>query len=130
MRAPRILLLTNDPKLEDSVAQILRQSGGLGYLAESADDAMQIVCGVGQVLDLAVIDFESGPHGMTLLAAINACREHLPVIVVTHNDEKHVEALAYANGAAACWSKPISSARLTAALNQCNHERYQSALVA
>jgi CheY-like chemotaxis protein len=130
MKTPVLLLLTNDPKLEDSVAQVLLQTGGLSHLAHSADDAIQIVCGVGRDLDLVMIDFESGPHGMTLLSAINACREDLPVIVVTHDDEKHVEALACANGATACLPKPISSAQIAEAINQCNHARYQLALVA
>ena len=102
MKTPTILLLTNDPKLEDCVAHVLQQSGGLSHLAHSADDALQIVCGTGRDLDLAVIDFESGPHGMTLLSAMSMCREDLPVIVIAHDDEKHVEALAYANGAVAC----------------------------
>jgi DNA-binding NtrC family response regulator len=129
MKTPVLLLPTNDPKLEDSVAQVLLQTRGLSHLAHSADDAMQIVCGVGRDLDLVMIDFESGPHGMTLLSAINACCEDLPVIIVTHDDEKHVEALAYANGATACLPKPISSARIAGAINQCNHARYQLALV-
>ena len=71
MKTPIILLLTNDPKLEDCVAHVLRQSGGLSHLAHSADDALQIVCGTGRELDLAVIDFESGPHGMTLLSTMS-----------------------------------------------------------
>ena len=33
---------------------------------------------------------------MTLLSAISTLREDLPVIVITRDDEKHVEALAYA----------------------------------
>ena len=40
---------------------------------------------------------------MTLLSAISMLREDLPIIVITRDDEKHVEALAYANGAAACF---------------------------
>jgi CheY-like chemotaxis protein len=49
---------------------------------------------------------------MTLLGAINMCRKDFPVVVVTRDDEKHVEALAYANGAAACLPKPVSVAQL------------------
>ena len=128
MKTPTILLLTNDPKLEDCVAHVLRHSGGLGHLAHSADDALQIVCGTGRDLDLAVIDFESGPHGMTLLSAISMCREDLPVIVIAHDDEKHVEALAYANGAAACLPKPISAAQFAEAMSQCRPAQRQLAI--
>jgi DNA-binding NtrC family response regulator len=129
MNKPVTLLLTNDPELEDSVAHALRQSAGLSHLAHSASDALQIVCGVGQDLDLAMIDFESGPHGMTLLSAIIACREDLPVIVVTHDDEKHVEALAYANGATACLPKPVSAAQLINAMERCRGFQHQLAFV-
>ena len=128
MKIPIILLLTNDPKLEDCVAHVLRQSGGLSHLAHSADDALQIVCGTGRELDLAVIDFESGPHGMTLLSAMSMCREDLPVIVIAHDDEKHVEALAYANGAVACLPKPISAAQFAEAMNQCRRAQRQLAI--
>jgi DNA-binding response OmpR family regulator len=118
MKTPTILLLTHDPKLEDCVAHVLRQSGGLSHLAHSADDALQIVGGTARELDLAIIDFESGPHGMTLLGAMSMCREDLPVIVIAHDDEKHVEALAYANGAVACLAKPLSATQLVGAIRE------------
>jgi DNA-binding response OmpR family regulator len=130
MKTPTILLLTNDPKLEDCVARVLQQSGGLSHLAHSADDAFKIVCGTGRDLDLAVIDFESGPHGMTLLSAMSMCCEELPVIVIARDDKKHVEALAYANGAVACLPKPISAAEFAEAMNQCRRAHYQLTLVA
>ena len=80
--------------------------GGISHLTRDAGDALEIICGVHD-LDLAIIDFEHGPHGMTLLSAISALREDLPVIVITRDDEEHVEALAYANGATACFqSRP------------------------
>jgi CheY-like chemotaxis protein len=91
---------------------------------------LQIVCGVGRDLDLVLIDFESGTHGLALLSAISACREDLPVVVITKNDEKHVEALAYANGAKACLPKPVSPAQIAEAMNQCKHIHYQPAPVA
>ncbi len=56
---------------------------------------------------------------MTLLGAINACRNDLPVIVVTCDDEKHVEALAFANGARVCLVKPVTPARIARAIKQC-----------
>ena len=98
MKTPVILLLTNDNGLEDLVADALSAIGGVSHLTRDAGDALETVCGVHD-LDLAVIDFEHGPHGMTLLSAISTLREDLPVIVITQDDEKHVEELAYANGA-------------------------------
>ena len=49
---------------------------------------------------------------MTLLSAISTLREDLPVIVITRDDEEHVEALAYTNGATACFSKPAVTTQL------------------
>jgi DNA-binding NtrC family response regulator len=130
MKTTVMLLLTNDPGLEESVAQALVQIGGLSHLTRCERDALRIICTVGQDLNLAVIDFEQGPHGMTLLSAINSCCEHLPVIVITRDDEKHVEALAYANGATACLPKPVSAAQLADPMKQCRQPQHQLALVA
>jgi DNA-binding response OmpR family regulator len=128
MKIPVVLLLTNDPQLEEAVAETLVENGGVSHLANDPGDALQLVCGLGRHLDLAIIDFDHGPHGMTLLGAINMCREDFPVVVVTRDDEKHVEALAYANGAAACLPKPVSVAQLTDAMRQCCRPQYQLAL--
>jgi CheY-like chemotaxis protein len=117
MKIPVMLLLTNDSELEDSVAEALLQLGGVSHLSRHAGDALETVCGVHD-LDLAVIDFEHGPHGMTLLGAINACREGLPVIAITREDDKRFEALAYANGATACFSKPVSATQLAVAIRE------------
>jgi DNA-binding NtrC family response regulator len=111
MKTPVILLLTNDNALEDSVADLLSEIGGVSHLTHGAGDALEIICGV-QDLDVAVIDFEHGPHGMTLLSAISTLREDLPVIVITRDDEEHVEELAYANGAMACFPKQAVATRL------------------
>jgi DNA-binding NtrC family response regulator len=117
MKTTVMLLLTNDGELEDSVAEALLQLGGVSHLTRDAGDALQTVCGVHD-LDLALIDFEHGPHGMTLLSAISMVREDLPVIVITRHDDKHVEALAYTNGATSCFSKPVSVTQLASAIRE------------
>jgi DNA-binding response OmpR family regulator len=128
MKTPVVLLLTNDLQLEEAVAETLVENGGVSHLASDPGDALQLVCGLGRHLDLAIIDFDHGPHGMTLLGAINMCREDLPLVVVTRDDEKHVEALAYANGAAACLPKPVSVAQLADAMRECRRRQSQLAL--
>jgi CheY-like chemotaxis protein len=110
-----MLLLTNDNELEDAVAQALLDLGGVSHLTRDAGDALETICGVHD-LDVAVIDFEHGSHGMTLLSAIGVLRENLPIIVITRDDDKHVEALAYANGATACFPKPVSVTQLASAI--------------
>jgi FOG: CheY-like receiver len=111
MKTPVILLLTNDNGLEDLVARALSEIPGISHLARDAGDALEIICGV-RDLDLVIIDFEHGPHGMTLLNAISTLREDLPVIVITQDDEKHVEEVAYANGATACFAKQAVATQL------------------
>jgi CheY-like chemotaxis protein len=127
MKTTVMLLLTNDSELEDAVAEALLELGGVSHLTRDAGDALEAVCGV-HGLDLAVIDFEHGPHGMTLLNAISMLREDLPIIVITHDDEKHVEALAYANGAIACFSKPVSTTQLGAVIREFCGPRVERAL--
>ena len=122
-----MLLLTNDNELEELVADALSGIGGISHLTRDAGDALETICGV-RDLDLAIIDFEHGPHGMTLLSAIRMLRGDLPVIVITHDDEKHVEALAYTNGATACFSKPVSTTQLVATIGELCVPRVERAL--
>ena len=127
MKTTVMLLLTNDSELEDAVAEVLLELGGVSHLTHDAGDALETVCGVHD-LDLAVIDFEHGPHGMTLVNAISMLRGDLPIIVIAHDDEKHVEALAYTNGASACFSKPVSTTQLMAAIRKFCGPRVEQAL--
>jgi len=45
-------------------------------------------------------------------------REDLPLIAITRDNDKHLEALAYANGATACFPKPVSTTQLVAAIRE------------
>ena len=111
MKTPVILLLTDDNGLEDLVADALSEIGGVSHLTRDAGDALETI-GSANDLDIAIIDFEHGPNGMTLLNAISTLREDLPVIAITCDDEEHVGALAYANGATACFSKQAVATQL------------------
>jgi DNA-binding NtrC family response regulator len=126
MKTPVILLLTNDNGLEEMVAHALSEIGGVSHLTRDAADALETISGVHD-LDLAVIDFEHGPHGMTLLSAISTLREDLPVIVITCDDEKHVEELAYANGATACFSKQAVATQLANTIRELCKPRLEQA---
>jgi DNA-binding NarL/FixJ family response regulator len=50
-------------------------------------------------------------------------REDLPVIVITRDDEEHVEALAYANGATACFSKQAVATQLAKTIRKLSEPR-------
>jgi len=117
MNTPVMLLLTDDIELEELVADALSEIGGISHLTRDAGDALETICGVND-LDLAIIDFEHGPHGMTLLSAISTMREDLPVIVISRDDIEHVEALAYANGATVCLSKQAVATQLKNTIRQ------------
>ena len=124
MKTPVTLLLTNDNELEESMANALSEIGGISHLARDAGDALETICGVND-LDLAIIDFEHGPHGMTLLGVISELRDDIPVIVITRDDERHVEGLTYANGATACVSKQAVKAQLADTIRQLCPSRLQ-----
>ena len=117
MKTLIMLLLTNDNELEELVAHALSEIGAISHLTHDAGDALETICGVDD-LDLAIIDFEHGAHGMTLLSAISTLRETLPRIVITHDDEEHVQALAYANGASACLSRQAVATQLAKTIRQ------------
>jgi DNA-binding NtrC family response regulator len=117
MKTPIMLLLTNDNDLEESVADALSEICALSHLTRNADDALEIICG-GDDLDIVIVDFEHGPQGMTLLRAIRMLRENVPVIVITRDDEEHVQALAYGDGATACLSKQAVATQLTNTIRQ------------
>jgi FixJ family two-component response regulator len=120
MKAPVLALLTNDHNLAKCVDLVLLRTGGLSHRAQSANDVLDLVCTIGQNLDLAVIDCEHGPHGLTLVDAISTRRRGFPVIVVTGPGEETIEALAYASGATVCLSKPVSASQLAEAMKQCH----------
>ena len=123
MKIPLTLLITNDDGLEDLVAEALSEMGGVSHRTSDPGDALEAVCGA-QDLDVVLIDIDQGPHVITLLNAIKRCRQNLPVIAITRDDDEHLQALAYANGAAACFPKPISAMRLAAAI--CKLRRLKS----
>jgi len=98
------LLLTHDADFETIVTESLKESGAEILVTHNVDHALEIGCQRGAELDLAVID-RSDCHAVTLLNAIHACRQNLPVVVVTSGESCHCAAIAYANGAAACIAK-------------------------
>ena len=112
MKPRLILLLTGDSEFQEVLTQALRGNDTTVLVSHTIENALQMVCARGQELEMAVIDFADGCHGMTLLRAIKACRADLPIIVVTSSDLYHAAALAYANDVKACLAKPITGAEL------------------
>ncbi len=116
INAPLVLLLTRDCSFEKTVSEALHNAVVL--IARDVDEALQDISAHSHELNLVVIDFDDGCHGMTLLSAINKCLEKLPVIVATLSDTYHAAAVGYANGAAACLAKPITATELEIVIRQ------------
>ena len=121
-----ILLLTRDRDLEKTLTEAVLATGpAIILIARTVGDALQIVCVRGRELDYAVIDFDDGCHGMTLLSALQTCRPELPMIVVTSKDVYHAAAVAYANGVAACLAKPISASDLEMVIRELRNPKLE-----
>ena len=113
MNTRLILLLTHDREFENLLTEAVIATGpALILVARTVGDALRIVCTRGRELDFAVIDFDDGCHGMSLLSALDTCRPGLPVVAVASQDVYHAAAVAYANGVAACLAKPIGASDL------------------
>ena len=111
MKRHLVLLLTRDFTFEGELQKALPSDSNI-LVTRNVGDALQVVCACRDDLDLVIVDFDHGCHGMTLLSAIRIMDEHLPIIGVTSVDAYHATAVAYANGAAACVAKPITAAEL------------------
>jgi DNA-binding response OmpR family regulator len=116
--------------VEEAMGEALLETDGIICLAHTSDDAMRIVCSNASELELAVIDFDHGSNGMTLISAINTCADHhVPILVLTPPGEEHGRFVARANGAAECLAKPISAAQMAKAIINCR-PKWELALVA
>lgn len=117
-KAQVVLLYTRDGGFGGIVGEALSGTGTIVLVARTVADALQIVCQRGRELAFAMMDFDGGCRGMTILSAIHTCFEKLPILVTTSKDAEHVRAVALANGARACLSKPTVSARLANAISE------------
>jgi DNA-binding response OmpR family regulator len=131
MSTSLILLLTLDPMVKAAMAGALLREGGISCLARTSGEAMRIVCSKGGELELAVIDFDHGSNGMTLMSAIDACaNHHLPIVALTRAGEEHARFVALANGAAECLAKPVSAQQLAKVIISYRPKSWELAQVA
>ena len=125
MKPRLVLLFTRDRAFDQLVSEALFGTGAIVLIARSVADALQIVCQRGRELDCALMDFDGGCRGMTLLSAVHTCHQQLPILVTTSEDAEHATAVAYANGAQACLNKPRSGALLANAIADINATHHQ-----
>jgi DNA-binding NtrC family response regulator len=125
MKPRLILLATQDRNLQALLSEALLGQGAIVLAARNAGEALELVCSRGREFDLAMIDFDDGCHGMTLVSALNTCQPALPVIVVISSDAYHAAAIAYANGAAVCLAKPVSAEELRIVIEEIAEPKLQ-----
>jgi len=125
VKSPLILLFTRDGYFAQSIREALSGTDAIVLIARDVRDGLQIVCQRGRELDFALMDFDDGCRGMTLLSAVNTCYERLPIVVTTPEDAEHACFLAYANGARTCLRKPLSAAGFAKAISDLTAPRHQ-----
>jgi len=109
-----VLLYTRDEDFKTVVRQALWDTGTILLTAQTAEEALQIVCRRERELDVAIMAFNEECRGMTLLGAIHGCCNQLSTLVVV--DSEQARAFAYANGARFCMDKPVSPTQLANAI--------------
>jgi DNA-binding NtrC family response regulator len=125
MKSPLILLFTRDRNFDQLVHEALFGTKAIVLIARSVADALQIVCQRGRELDCALMDFDDGCRGMTLLSAVHTCYERLPIVVTTSEDAEDASFLAYTNGARTCLEKPLSAEGFAKAIADVTAPRHQ-----
>src|SRR6266516_7199495 len=116
MKSPLILLFTRNGDFAQSVGEAISGTGATVLIARDVRDGLQIVWQRGRELDSALMDFDDGCRGRTLLSAVHNCYERLPIVVTTSEKAEHACFLAYANGARTCLKKPLSPASFAKAM--------------
>jgi DNA-binding response OmpR family regulator len=111
-----VLLYTRDADFQNVVRQALSDTGTVLLIAQTAEEALQIVCRRKRELDVAIMGFNEDCRGITLLSAIHGCCDQLPTLVVVDKGSEQARALAYANGARLCLIKPVSAVELANAI--------------
>src|SRR5882762_2097028 len=81
---PQVLLYTRDLDFDGLLAEALSGTRTIVLIARTVADALQIVCQRGRELAFALMDFDGGCRGMTLLGF-----EQLPIVVTTSKDAEH-----------------------------------------
>jgi hypothetical protein len=83
MKRRLVLLDTRDHTFDRVLTEAVLGTGAVVLIARSVGDALQIICRRARAPDFALLDFDGGCRGMTLLSAAHTCYQQLPVLVTT-----------------------------------------------
>ena len=116
MKPRLVLLYTRDRNFDRVLKEALLGTRAVVLIARSLDAVRKIVFRRGRELDLAVLDFNQGFRGMTVLNALDRRHDKLPTLAMSSEGEDRAGARAFAKNARVCLSKPFSSAILAKAI--------------
>ena len=116
MKPRLVLLYTRDRNFDRVLKEALWGTRAVVLIARNPEAVRKIVFRRGRELDLAILDFNQGFRGMTVLNALNGCYDNVPTLAVSSKGEGRAGALAFARNARVCLSKPFSSAILAKAI--------------
>jgi len=116
MKPRLVLLYARDRNFDRVLKEALLGTRAVVLIARSLDAVRKIVCRRGRELDLAILDFNQGFRGMTVLNALNGCYDKLLTLAVSSEGEDGAGALTFAKSARVCLTKPFSSAILAKAI--------------
>ena len=116
MKPPLVLLYARDRNFDRVLKEALLGTRAVVLIARSLDAVWKIVSRRGRELDLAILDFNQGLRGMTVLNALNGRYDKLPTFAANSEGEGGAGALAFPKSARVCLSKPFSSAILAKAI--------------
>ena len=116
MKPRLVLLYTRDRNFDRVLKEALLGTRAVVLIARSLDTVRKIVFRRGGELDLAILDFNQGFRGMTVVKTLNRRYEKLPTLGMRSQGEHRAGARAFANSPRVCLSKPFSSAKLAKAI--------------
>jgi DNA-binding NtrC family response regulator len=125
MKPRLILLFTPDRTFDQLVREAFFVTSAIVLIARNVADALQIVCQRGRELDFALLDFDGGCRGMTLLSAIHTCFEQLPVLVTTSRDAEHATRRRSVSSLVEIWIEEEFAKNGAANLNQSRCCQYE-----
>jgi DNA-binding NtrC family response regulator len=109
---PRIVLLLNgDPDVERAAEEAVLESRHGLRVARTSRDALGILRDGLDDVDLIIVDLDPSIHGVTLLGAIEGCRDPAPIVALTSLEQEYMRPLAAAKCVAECLGKPVTTAQ-------------------
>lgn len=122
MKNKIILLIDADADCAGLVLQASARCGREVRLSRNAKEACGFLRREFERIDSLIVDTEPGSHGIGILEALSALQQRPPILVLTGLKESYMAPIAARHSASGCLGKPISIARLQAAINLLKRE--------